>query len=62
MLDINYTALSLQVKIPKMMVGLGLRMIRKTILNKAKFDIKYASVGISFCLGFALFSDATYHT
>jgi len=27
------------VKIPKMMVSIGLRMIRKTILSKAKFDI-----------------------
>ncbi|KAL6046202.1 Alpha/beta hydrolase, related [Balamuthia mandrillaris] len=30
---------SAQVKIPKMMVNLGLRMIRKTILSKVKFDI-----------------------
>jgi pimeloyl-ACP methyl ester carboxylesterase len=28
-----------QFKIPKMMVSLGLRMIRKTIISKAKFDI-----------------------
>jgi hypothetical protein len=29
-----------QIKIPKMMVSLGLKLIRKTIKSKAKFDIK----------------------
>eukprot|EP01087_Luapelamoeba_hula_P017630 TRINITY_DN5574_c0_g1_i1.p1 TRINITY_DN5574_c0_g1~~TRINITY_DN5574_c0_g1_i1.p1 ORF type:complete len:413 (-),score=64.95 TRINITY_DN5574_c0_g1_i1:84-1283(-) len=30
---------SSQIKVPKMMVNIGLKMIRKTILSKAKFDI-----------------------
>lgn len=31
----------LPVKLPKFMLGLGLKMVRNSIKNKAKFDIKY---------------------
>lgn len=41
-----------QIKIPKMMVNVGLKLIRKSIKSKAAFDIRY---GFSFFLSLSTY-------